>query len=106
MAFDIETLNEVVNSYVADVREAMPIDHAYLFGSYAKGTATEHSDIDLCFFSPSFEGLSSFDIMKRLFRLTWNYGAIDIQPIGFPTSDLETDNPFVKEVLRTGREIV
>ena len=106
MAFNIETLNNVVNSYVADVREAMPIDYAYLFGSYAKGTATEHSDIDLCFFSSSFENLTSFDIMKRLFVLTRKYRGIDIQPIGFPTSDLETDNPFVKEVLRTGREIV
>jgi predicted nucleotidyltransferase len=101
VAFDIETLN----SYVADVKNAMPIDHAFLFGSHAKGTATEQSDIDVCFFSHSFENLSTIDIMRQLFRLTRKYKGIDIEPIGFPTSELENDNPFVKEILRTGREL-
>ncbi|MDR1111078.1 MAG: nucleotidyltransferase domain-containing protein [Deltaproteobacteria bacterium] len=105
MAFDDETLNKIVGDYVADVRNAMPIDHAYLFGSYAKGTATEHSDIDLCFFSSSFENQDTVDIMTRLFRLTRKYKGIDIEPWGFPTSDLYDDNPFIKEILRTGREV-
>ena len=105
MAFDIETLNKTVKNYVADVRNAMPIDHAFLFGSYAKGTATEQSDIDVCFFSHSFENLPPIDIMTQLFRLTRKYKGIDIEPRGFPTSELEKDNPFVKEILRTGRAI-
>jgi predicted nucleotidyltransferase len=52
MAFGYETIKQVVHDYVADVRNTMPIDRAFLYGSYAKGTATEHSDIDLCFFLP------------------------------------------------------
>jgi predicted nucleotidyltransferase len=106
MAFDVAAVNETVYSYVADVRNAMPIDRAFLFGSYAKGTATEQSDIDMCFFSKSFEDITSVDIMTRLFRLTRKYKGIDIEPRGFPTSELTNDNPFVKEVLRTGREIL
>ena len=98
-------LNRAINSYVADVKNAMPIDRAFLFGSYAKGAATKQSDIDLCFFSQSFEDLSSVDIMTRLFRLARKYKEVDIEPRGFPTSELENDNPFVKEVLRTGREV-
>jgi predicted nucleotidyltransferase len=105
VAFDIEALNKIVDSYVADVKNAMPIDHAFLFGSYAKGTATEQSDIDICFFSRNFENQPSIDIMMQLFRLTRKYKGIDIEPRGFPTSELENDNPFVKEILRTGREI-
>ncbi len=105
MAFDAEALMDVIRNYVADVKKAMPIDRAYLFGSHAKGTATEHSDIDLCFFSKSFENLSMMDIMRPLFRLTWKYKGIDIEPMGFPTSDLENDNPFVKEIVRTGIEV-
>ena len=105
MAFDIETANRTINNYVADVKNAMPIDHVYLFGSYAKGTATEESDIDVCFFSHSFENLLPIDIMTRLFRLTRKYKGIDIEPRGFPTSELENDNPFVKEIVRTGREV-
>jgi predicted nucleotidyltransferase len=106
MAFDIETINRTVTSYVADVKSAMPIDRAFLYGSYAKGTATEQSDIDVCFFSNSFENMPSIDVMTRLFRLTRKYKGIDIEPRGFPTSEIENDNPFVKEVLRTGREII
>ncbi|MDR1705393.1 MAG: nucleotidyltransferase domain-containing protein [Clostridiales bacterium] len=106
MAVDYEAANKTVKSYVADVKSAMPIDYAYLYGSYAKGTATEHSDIDICFFSRSFENLTSVEIMSKLFRLTRKYKGIDIEPHGFPTSDLTNDNPFVKEILRTGREII
>ncbi|MCL2079477.1 MAG: nucleotidyltransferase domain-containing protein [Oscillospiraceae bacterium] len=105
MAINIETVNKTVTDYVADVKNAMPIDRAFLFGSCAKGTATEQSDIDVCFFSRSFEDLTTVDIMTRLFRLTRKYKGIDIEPRGFPTSELENDNPFVKEILRTGQEV-
>ena len=106
MAFDIETVNKTIINYVADVKNAMAIDRTFLFGSYVKGTATEHSDIDICFFSRDFENKLSIDIMTQLFRLTRKYKGIDIEPRGFPTSELNNDNPFVKEILRTGREIV
>jgi predicted nucleotidyltransferase len=105
VAVDYEAVDQTVNSYVADVKNAMRIDRVFLFGSYAKGTATEQSDIDVCFFSHSFEDMLSLDIMKLLFRLTRKYKGIDIEPLGFATSELENDNPFVKEILRTGREI-
>jgi predicted nucleotidyltransferase len=105
MAVDIETVNKAINSYVADVKGAMPIDRAFLFGSYAKGTATEYSDVDLCFFSRSFENQRSVDIVARLLGMTHKYATVFIEPHVFPTSELNNDNPFVKEVLRTGREI-
>jgi DNA polymerase sigma len=105
MAFDFETIKQVVQDYVADVKNAMPIDHAFLYGSYAKGTATEHSDIDLCFFSDSFDDMSSIDIMRQLFKLSYKYKGYDIQPRGYPTSELDNDNPFIKEILRTGLEL-
>jgi len=105
MAVDTQTIKKIIIDYVADVKNAMPIDRAFLFGSHAKGTATEQSDIDICFFSHSFENLLPTDIMTRLFRLTRKYKGIDIEPCGFPTSELENDNPFVKEILRTGREV-
>jgi len=106
MAVDNETLNESVSGYVSDVKSAMPIDKVFLFGSYAKGTARDGSDIDLCFFSRSFENQRSADIISRLLSLTHKYRDVYIEPHVFPTSELENDNPFVKEILRTGREIV
>lgn len=105
MAVNIEAVNNAVKNYVSDVRKIMPIDKVILFGSFAKGTATEHSDVDLCFFSDSFENQRSTDIIARLLRLTHPYKDADIEPHVFPTSELRNDNPFVKEILRTGKEI-
>jgi len=105
MAVDYEAVNRVVRDYVADVKKAMPIDRTFLFGSYAKGTATKYSDVDLCFFSKSFEGKRSVDIVAHLLKLTHKYGGTFIEPHIFPTSELVNDNPFVKEILRTGYEI-
>jgi predicted nucleotidyltransferase len=105
MAFDIDAINEAIRSYVTDVRNIMPIDRVFLFGSFAKNAATEYSDIDLCFFSQSFDNQYLLDIVTKLFRMTRKYKGIDIEPHIFPTSELDNDNPFVKEILRTGREL-
>jgi predicted nucleotidyltransferase len=105
MALDAKTMNRVISGYVSDVKSAMPIDHVFLFGSYAKGTAGDDSDIDLCFFSSEFENKPPIDVLRQLCRLTINYRDVDIEPRGFPTSELQNDNPFVKEIVRTGREI-
>ncbi|MDR1803981.1 MAG: nucleotidyltransferase domain-containing protein [Treponema sp.] len=107
MAADIEAITAIIQQYIADVKKAMPIDKVYLYGSYAKGTQRKNSDIDLCFFSQAFESRRSLDILTELFYLKIKYDKdLLIEPNAFPTSELYNDNPFVKEVLRTGREIV
>jgi predicted nucleotidyltransferase len=107
MAADTETVTAIVQQYIADVKKAMPIDKVYLYGSYAKGTQLENSDVDLCFFSHAFESSRSLDILTKLFYLKIKYDKdLLIEPNAFPTSELYSDNPFVKEIIRTGREIV
>ena len=45
--------------------------------------------------------------LTELFYLKIKYDKdLQIEPNAFPTSELYNDNPFVKEILRTGREIV
>ena len=105
MAANAEAVNQTAIKYVADVRSVMPIDKAFLFGSHAKGTAGEHSDIDLCFFSQSFANQRPVDVVFQLMKLANKYRGFDIEPHVFPTSEMNNDNPFVKEVLRTGREL-
>jgi predicted nucleotidyltransferase len=97
-----------VKSYVAEVKAVIPIDKAYLFGSYAKGSANEYSDVDVCFFSKSFEDEQDEGVFLTLFRLKRKYAReeVYIEPHTFATYHLYNDNPFVKEVLRTGREIL
>jgi len=106
MARDIETVTSIVQQYIADVQKTMPIDKVYLYGSYAKGTQGENSDVDLCFFSQAFESRRTLDILTDLFYLKVKYDKdLLIEPNAFPLSELDNDNPFVNEVLRTGTEI-
>jgi hypothetical protein len=44
--------------------------------------------------------------MGQLYELKRRYNKyICLEPNAFPLSELDNDNPFVKEILRTGREI-
>jgi predicted nucleotidyltransferase len=106
MVTDIETVTKIARQYIDDVRAKIPLDRAYLYGSYAKGTAHKDSDVDICLFSKSFEGASRIDVLTEMCLLTDKYNRqVDIEPNSFPTSELDNDNPFVKEVLRTGIEL-
>jgi predicted nucleotidyltransferase len=109
MAIDFEAVTQLCRQYADDVRRAMPVDKVMLFGSYAKGTANEQSDIDICFFLNSYGDKRRMDILEDLLWLRRSYKrykCVPFEPIAFETSEFDNDNPFVKEILRTGREIL
>jgi predicted nucleotidyltransferase len=107
MVIDAKAVMDTVEKYVADVKNVYPIDKVYLYGSYARGTQSWDSDVDLCFFLRSLDSGRSADIGITLLGMTRKYDPrICIEPRIFPASELDNDNPFVKEVLRTGYEIV
>ena len=106
MAVDYETVKRTISQYIADVKAVMPIDKVYLYGSYANGTAQWDSDVDLCFFSNDFDNENIMQNIEQLFKIKRQYNKfICLEPNAFPSSELENDNPFVKEILRTGYEI-
>jgi predicted nucleotidyltransferase len=81
------------------------VERAILYGSYAKGNYNQYSDIDVAIFSEGFRGKSSIEINTFLFSLARKYKEVCIEPIGFFGSDLQEDNPFIKEIVATGKEI-
>jgi predicted nucleotidyltransferase len=105
MAIDPKTAIEIAKNYAKDVQKALPIDKAFLYGSYAKGTADSKSDMDVCFFL-NYGKRNKTQILKRLFKLARPYSNAFLEPNVFETSDLNTGNPFVEEVVRTGWEIL
>jgi len=105
VATDFETVIKLVESYASDVSNVFPVDKVVLFGSHAKGIATAQSDIDVCFFLSSFGDMRRVDILKGLLGLMRKHKRVHFEPIVFPTAEIQNDNPFVKEILRTGREI-
>jgi predicted nucleotidyltransferase len=105
MATNIETVNGLASQYADDVRRRMPVSKVVLFGSYAKGTASELSDIDICFFLDSFNGKQRIEVIAELLSIAGNYKGVFFEPIAFPVSEIERGNPFVREILETGKEL-
>ena len=56
---------EMIKKVTADVCSEYLVDYCYLFGSYAKGTANEKSDVDLLI-STSIKGLSFYELIEKL----------------------------------------
>ena len=105
MAANLEDIIKLAEEYAEKVRKVMPVDKVVLFGSYAKGTFTELSDVDICFFLSDFNGKRRTDIIGELLELCDRYNGAYFEPIAFPTSEIECGNPFVKEILASGIEI-
>jgi hypothetical protein len=74
------------------------VEYCYLFGSYAKGTANEKSDVDLLI-SSDVRGLKYFGMVEELrTNLKKKVDALDI-------NQLNNNMDLVQEVLKTGVKI-
>jgi len=101
---DIDRVKEEAGRYADEVRRHLPVDKAYLFGSYAKGTADEASDIDVCFFLRDYGGRRRIDLGILLLKIACGYESY-FEPLVFETPEMDSGNPFVNEILRSGTEI-
>jgi predicted nucleotidyltransferase len=106
MAIDFEAINRIARDYAAEVRRELPVEKAVLFGSCAKETATELSDVDICFFLKSYDGKRKVDLVAHILGVGGEkYSHIGFEPIVFETAEIQRDNPFVREILATGIEL-
>ena len=77
-----------------------------LYGSYAKNTQHEWSDIDIAFVADEFKNIG-FEDVKLFVKQLVKYPDLNISPRTYKTKDFTPDkDPFVEEILRTGIEIV
>lgn len=95
---------KIIERYVAVLREnGINIKNVYLFGSHATGKFTEESDIDLAVFLDQ-EDIDSFQEDLKLMRLRRKVD-LRIEPHSFARTDLGKPDPFVKDILITGKRI-
>ncbi|MDD5674510.1 MAG: nucleotidyltransferase domain-containing protein [Chitinivibrionales bacterium] len=75
-------------------------ENAFIFGSYAKGTAREDSDIDIAVISEHWLP----DIIDARLKLMKLACTIDsrIEPHPIEKSNFPSENPFLKEIMATG----
>jgi len=100
MAEIADAVIQSLQRFLAAVGEVRRIEAAYLYGSQAKGTATEWSDIDVAVISPDFAG----DLFQERLLLMRLAAEVDdrIEPHPFRPADFDPTAPLVSEIRRTG----
>jgi predicted nucleotidyltransferase len=104
MATGSQNLEKIVQIFLDEVQKVYRVDSAYLFGSHAKGTSNQWSDIDLAIISPDFSD-DLYDERLTLMRL-----AVDIddriEPKPFRPEMFTPMEPLVDEIQKHGLKLI
>lgn len=101
---DKSTIENTVQKYLRILAlNKVPVSQVYLFGSYARGTQHKDSDIDIAIFWDADE-INSFASDLLLMKLTRQVD-LRIEPHSFSRREISNPNPFVAEILATGKRI-
>lgn len=100
-----ETIIQKIRNFVEYLEKSqIPVEEALIFGSYANGTFNKWSDIDVAIVSSKFEGNRYYDLEK----MTDAIFAIDtdISPLPYRPEDFNTNDLFVKEIMKHAYRVV
>ena len=98
-----EDIMNSINKFIEEIKKHYNVDTIILFGSYAKGTENNDSDIDIAIISDDFEDI--YDCMADLMGMTWDIDArIEPHPIKKKDFD-EVSDYFIQEVIDTGIKV-
>lgn len=100
-----DSVSNIINSYIAVLKNnRIPVSRVYLFGSYARGTAGQWSDIDIALISDAFTGnrIKDRDLIRKYTRSTSSL----IEVIPFSSEDFNENNPLANEILKSGIRIM
>ena len=96
---------DIVRNYAQDIEShGIPLRNVILYGSFAKGTQHEWSDIDVALVADKFTGWYLDD--KKLFPYVGiKKPYIRIEAKTYPTEYFEQGDPFINEIIKTGIRI-
>jgi len=102
---DRNAVIETVRNYARDIEShGVHLREVILFGSFAKGTQTEWSDIDVALVADEFTGWYLDD--KKLFPyvgIKKPYTRIEAQT--YSTDYFKQGDPFINEIVKTGIKV-
>jgi uncharacterized protein len=100
-----DKISSIIERFLDELKKNnINIEQAILFGSYAQGTFTTWSDIDLALVSSDFEG-DRFKDRDKIRRIKLKISS-DLEPIPYPPNEFTPDDPFVKQILKTGINVM
>ena len=89
---------EQIKAICGEIFQSYAVEYCYLFGSYAKGTETETSDVDLLISMP-IDGLKFYELLELLREnLKKKVDLLDV-------AQLNNNVALVQEILRDGVRI-
>ena len=93
---------KIANAYIDSISNKYSIQQAILFGSFAKGTNHDDSDIDIAIVVYNVTDIidTQIDLMKLRRKVD-----LRIEPHPFMISDFNNSNPVVNEILKYGIDI-
>lgn len=94
--FSLTTIKEIVSEVLSSYKEE--VSFCYLFGSYAKGYASDLSDIDLCI-STSITGIRFFGLIEKLRQSL--HKKVDLIRL----CDLSKNLELITEIMKDGIKI-
>ena len=98
-------ISEIISRYLGTLSSNnIPVKEAVLFSSYATGTYQEWSDIDIALVSDLFVG-NRMDDKDKIRDITLSVSN-EIELLPFAPDDFNPQNPFVKEILKTGIRLI
>jgi predicted nucleotidyltransferase len=94
---------KIAKRYVESLSSTFQIESAVLFGSFAKGTNHQDSDIDIAIVFKSVDDI--IDLQIQLMQMRTDDDLL-IEPHPFKISDFNISNPLVAEIKKNGIEIL
>ncbi|MEI8204149.1 MAG: nucleotidyltransferase domain-containing protein [Bacteroidota bacterium] len=98
-------INITINQYIALIKlHHKGVEKAILFGSYANNSERQESDIDIALVFDHLKDNDKFDLQVQLMLLA---SQVDtrIEPHPISKEDFNSNNPFIREIKKTGIEI-
>ena len=99
-----EEISRIALQFAESLKDKLKLHSVYLYGSYAKGSHRESSDIDIAVVAEGFSG----DLVEDIFMLMKARRTVDhrIEPRPFSVEEFNEQDPLAREVLRTGLRIL
>jgi len=96
---------EIVGNYAQEIQaQGVHLRYVIMYGSFAKGTQHEWSDIDVALVADEFEGLPTDHYYFAHVTIKKPY--VRIEANTFPTEYFLQGDPFIDEIIKTGIKII
>jgi uncharacterized protein len=105
MAESRNTIIKLIKRYIQELeKHQIPIQEAFLFGSWTNNRAREYSDIDVALISPAFTN-DRFEMRRKIVPLRRN---IDnrIEPMPYTPENFAYGGILIDEIKRTGIRVL